>query len=114
MGRLAARSADRLAAAGELGDRGQLQPGGAVRHPPRRRHRAQHLVIRQPGQVPGGLFGQRGQQLAATSYDGSVHLWDTSAATASSSICANLGQALTPAQWSSYVPGVAYQPACPG
>jgi WD40 repeat protein len=66
------------------------------------------------GHVYGVAFSPSGAQLAATSYDGSVHLWDTGAAAAGSGICANLGQALTRAQWSGYVPGVAYRAGCPG
>jgi WD40 repeat protein len=65
------------------------------------------------GHVYGVAFSPSGAQLAATSYDGSVHLWDTSAAAAVAGICANLGQALTRAEWASYVPGVAYRAACP-
>jgi WD40 repeat protein len=66
------------------------------------------------GHVYGVAFSPSGAQLAAASYDGSVHLWDTGAATAVSGICADQGQALTKAEWSRYVPGVAYQAACPG
>ena len=66
------------------------------------------------GHVYGVAFSPSGAQLAATSYDGSVHLWDTGTAAAVSGICANLGQALTRAEWSSYVPGVAYRSACRG
>ena len=51
-------------------------------------------------------------QLAATSFEGSVHLWDTSPAAARAAICANLGQPLTPAEWSSYVPGLPYRAPC--
>jgi WD40 repeat protein len=66
------------------------------------------------GHVSGVAFSPSGQQLAATSDEGSVHLWDTSAGAALAGICANLGQPLTREEWSGYVPGVAYQPACPG
>jgi WD40 repeat protein len=65
------------------------------------------------GHVYGVAFSPSGHQLAAASYDGGVHLWDTSAAAAVAGICANLGQPLTRAQWSSYVPGVAYRAGCP-
>jgi len=58
-------------------------------------------------------FSPSGSQLAATSYDGSVWLWDTSTAAARNAICANLGQPLTRAEWSSYVPGVPYRASCP-
>jgi len=58
-------------------------------------------------------FSPDGSQLAATSYDGSVWLWGTSPAAAQNAICANMGQALTRAEWSSYVPGVPYRAPCP-
>jgi len=58
-------------------------------------------------------FSPDGKQLAATSYDGSVWLWDTSPTAAWNAICANQGQPLTAAEWSSYVPGVPYRAACP-
>ncbi|MGH3281790.1 MAG: WD40 repeat domain-containing protein, partial [Trebonia sp.] len=59
-------------------------------------------------------FSPSDGQLAATSYEGTVHLWDTSAAAAASQVCGNLGQALSPAEWSSYAPGVPYRAPCPG
>jgi WD40 repeat protein len=65
------------------------------------------------GDVTGVAFSPNGSQLAAGDED-TVHLWDTSAATAASGICANLGQALTPAEWASYLPGVPYQAPCAG
>jgi WD40 repeat protein len=58
-------------------------------------------------------FSPSGDQLAAASYEGTVHLWDTSPAAAAAEICGNLGQALTPAEWASYVPGVPYRTPCP-
>jgi WD40 repeat protein len=57
-------------------------------------------------------FSPSGTQLAATSFEGTVHLWDTSPATARATICANLGQPLTRAEWSSYVPGLPYRAPC--
>lgn len=57
-------------------------------------------------------FSPSGSQLAATSFDGSVWLWDTSPAAARTAVCANLGQPLTAAEWSSYVPGVPYRAPC--
>jgi WD40 repeat protein len=57
-------------------------------------------------------FSPTGAQLAATSFEGTVHLWDTSPATARAAICADLGQPLTAAEWSSYVPGVPYRAPC--
>jgi WD40 repeat protein len=59
-------------------------------------------------------FSPSGDQLAATSYEGTVHLWDTSPAAAVAQLCGNLGQAITPAEWASNVPGVPYQAPCPG
>ena len=63
--------------------------------------------------VYGVAFSPSGAQLAATSWDGTVHLWDTSPAAALAAVCGNLGQALTPTEWASYVPGVPYRAACP-
>ena len=65
------------------------------------------------GHVYGVAFSPSGDQLAATSYEGTVHLWDTSPAAALAEICGNLGQAITPAEWASNVPGVPYQAPCP-
>jgi WD40 repeat protein len=65
------------------------------------------------GHVYGVAFSPSGDQLAATSYEGTVHLWDTSPAAALSEICGNLGQAITPAEWASNVPGVPYRAPCP-
>jgi WD40 repeat protein len=57
-------------------------------------------------------FSPSGDQLAASSYDGTVFMWDTSPATARADVCANLGQPITRAEWSSAVPGVPYQAPC--
>ena len=57
-------------------------------------------------------FSPSGAQLAATSFEGTVHLWDTGPAAARAAICGNLGQPLTAAEWSSYVPGVPYRAPC--
>jgi WD40 repeat protein len=64
------------------------------------------------GDVTGLAFSPSGAQLAAAN-GGTVHLFATSPAAATTAVCANLGQAITPAEWSGYVPGVAYQAACP-
>ncbi|MGD0702341.1 MAG: helix-turn-helix domain-containing protein [Trebonia sp.] len=64
------------------------------------------------GDVYSVAFSPSGAQLAATSFEGTVHLWDTSPATARAAICAGLGQPLTAAEWSSYVPGVPYRAPC--
>ena len=60
------------------------------------------------GDVTGVAFSPSGDQLAAAD-EGTVRLWDTSPAAAIASVCGNLGQAITPAEWNGYVPGVAYQ-----
>ena len=65
------------------------------------------------GHVYSVAYSPSGGQLAATSDDGTVHLWDTSPAAARSAICANLGQPLTPRQWTAYVPNVPYRAPCP-
>jgi WD40 repeat protein/transcriptional regulator with XRE-family HTH domain len=57
-------------------------------------------------------FSPDGRQLAATSYEGTVHLWDTTPAAARAQVCANLGQPLSGAEWSTYIPGVPYRAPC--
>jgi WD40 repeat protein len=57
-------------------------------------------------------FSPSGAQLAATSFEGTVHLWDASPPAARAAICANLGQPLTQAEWSTYVPGLPYRAPC--
>ena len=63
--------------------------------------------------VYGLAFSPSGAQLAATSFEGTVHLWDTSPADALAASAPITGQQLTPAEWASYVPGVPYRAACP-
>jgi WD40 repeat protein len=58
-------------------------------------------------------FGPGGHTLAAGSADGTVRLWDTSAAAAAQAVCASAGQQLTRLEWASYVPGLSYRPPCP-
>jgi WD40 repeat protein len=65
------------------------------------------------GAVYSVAFSPSGAQLASTNFEGTVRLWDTSPAAARAAICGNLGQPLTPAEWSSYVPGLPYQAPCP-
>jgi WD40 repeat protein/transcriptional regulator with XRE-family HTH domain len=57
-------------------------------------------------------FAPSGDQLAASSYDGAVYVWDTSPAAARAAVCANLGQPISAAEWSSAAPGVPYQAPC--
>lgn len=64
------------------------------------------------GAVYSVAFSPSGAQLASTNFRGTVRLWDTSPATARADICGNLGQPLTPAEWSSYVPGLPYRAPC--
>jgi WD40 repeat protein len=64
------------------------------------------------GDVTGLAFSPSGAQLAAAD-GGTVHLFATSPAAAAAAVCGNLGQALTPAEWAGYVPGVAYRAPCP-
>lgn len=58
------------------------------------------------GHVYSVGYSPSGAQLAATSADGTVHLWDTSPAAARAAICANLGQPLAAREWAAYVPDV--------
>lgn len=64
------------------------------------------------GHVYSVGFAPSGGQLAASSDDGTVHLWNVSPAAARAQVCANLGQPLTRAEWSVYVPGVPYRAPC--
>jgi WD40 repeat protein len=57
-------------------------------------------------------FSPSGTQLAATSYEGTVHLWDTGTGAASAAVCANLGQPITTSEWATLVPGVPYRAPC--
>jgi WD40 repeat protein len=58
-------------------------------------------------------FSPDGTQLAAASYDdNAIRLWDTSPATAQATICANLGQPLSPAEWADYMPEIPYHTPC--
>ena len=68
-----------------------------------------------PGHVFSVAFSPDGSQLAAASYDDdTVRLWDTSPTAARATVCANLGQPLSPREWASYVPGVPYRAPCSG
>jgi WD40 repeat protein/transcriptional regulator with XRE-family HTH domain len=64
------------------------------------------------GHVYSVAFAPAGGELAASSDNGTVHLWETNLATAEAAICANIGQPLTPKEWSAYVPGVPYHAPC--
>ena len=57
-------------------------------------------------------FSPSGAELAASGYDGTVHLWDTNPETAQAAVCADLGQPLTPKEWTANAPGVPYRPPC--
>ncbi|MHB1874389.1 MAG: nSTAND1 domain-containing NTPase [Streptosporangiaceae bacterium] len=59
-------------------------------------------------------FAPAGHLLVAPSADGTVHLWNTDPAAVAAAICAGAGQPLTRQEWATYVPGVAYRPACGG
>jgi WD40 repeat protein/transcriptional regulator with XRE-family HTH domain len=66
-----------------------------------------------PGHVFSVAFSPDGSQLAAASYDDdTVRLLDTSPTAARATICANLGQPLSPREWASHVPGVPYRAPC--
>jgi WD40 repeat protein/transcriptional regulator with XRE-family HTH domain len=65
------------------------------------------------GQVYSAAFSPDGRTLAATDAAGQVWLWDTHPGAAAAAICRMSGQALTPAEWHTYVPGRPYAPPCP-
>ena len=68
------------------------------------------------GQVVALAWSSDGRTLAAGQVTGAVQLWDVDgliAADAASSLCAQAGQSLTRAQWSSIAPRVPYQDVCP-
>jgi WD40 repeat protein/transcriptional regulator with XRE-family HTH domain len=56
-------------------------------------------------------FGPDGT-LAAAGSDRQIRLWDLDTARVGRWICATVGAAITPQEWSQYVPGVPYQPPC--
>ena len=59
-----------------------------------------------PGHVFSVAFSPDGSQLAAASYDDdTVRLWDTSPTAARATICANLGQPLSPGNGRATCPG---------
>jgi WD40 repeat protein len=59
-------------------------------------------------------FTPSGTQLAASSDDGTVHIWDTSPAAAQAAVCSDLGQPLTSREWATYMPGLGYRTPCTG
>jgi WD40 repeat protein len=64
------------------------------------------------GEVFSVAFNPAGTHLSAASADGTVFTWDVSPAAALAQACATLGQPLTQAEWSAYVPGVPYKAPC--
>jgi WD40 repeat protein len=59
-----------------------------------------------PGHVFSIAFSPDRGELAPASYDDdTIRVWD---------ICANLGLALSPTEWTSYAPGVPYRQPCSG
>ncbi|GGQ26972.1 nSTAND1 domain-containing NTPase [Streptomyces roseolilacinus] len=53
-----------------------------------------------------------GRTLAAGGSGAEVVLWDTRESSAEEGICSRVGSAITPAEWSRLVPGLAYAPPC--
>jgi WD40 repeat protein len=56
-------------------------------------------------------FSSNGQVLAVEGQN-YINLWSTNPALITSDLCADSGDAITPAQWNAYVPGLPYRPPC--
>jgi WD40 repeat protein len=66
------------------------------------------------GPVTSVAFSRDGTTLAAGSADHTVRLWDVAyLVNVVTHLCASAGRSLTRAEWSRYVPGLAYQRVCP-
>jgi len=63
-------------------------------------------------QVDSIAFSANGRTLAAGSADSTIRLWQTTPQAAAHLVCAMAGQAISRAQWASYLPGVSYHPPC--
>jgi WD40 repeat protein len=65
------------------------------------------------GHVYTVAFSPDGTTLAAGGADTTTRLWTLNPESAISEVCANAGDAITPAEWDRYVPGAAYRRPCP-
>ncbi|MEY9913461.1 WD40 repeat protein/transcriptional regulator with XRE-family HTH domain [Catenulispora sp. MAP12-49] len=77
-------------------------------------HHAVHLATLD-GPASGAFavtFSPNGEVLAAGGVDHTAQLWDTSPGTATTWICAVVGEPITKAEWDQYVPGRPYAPPC--
>jgi len=58
-------------------------------------------------------FDPKGPVLAASGSDDTLHFWDYQPAAAARQVCAQVGSAITRAEWARYVQGAPYRPPCP-
>jgi hypothetical protein len=64
------------------------------------------------GHIYSISYSPAGDKLAASSNDGSVHIWDTSPLAARAAVCGSLGTPLSAQEWADRVPGIPYQVPC--
>ena len=97
----------RTLAAGDASGRIRLWDVADPAHP----HLLGQLQTGSTGAVESVAFSPEGHALASGSIDGAIRLWNPNVNEAVAWICATAGD-LTPQQWQTYIPQLAYQPLC--